>query len=260
MPSVLRGSRDRSPPTAHARLGAALGVPAHTVAEERHLLLDDADLGPGTAPARTLGELLPPVVRGGRLRLEPRAVVVLVVLALGAVLVAGWYAWQARATTPVPTPTVRSVGSVVAATPVPPGSSATPSGTPTELVVDVAGRVRRPGLVRLAPGSRVADAVAAAGGALPGVDLSTLNLARLVSDGEQVLVGIAGASTPGGGQPAAGAGASTIDLNTATVDQLDSLPGVGQVLAQRIVDWRTAHGRFTSVDQLGQVGGIGPTT
>jgi competence protein ComEA len=126
------------------------------------------------------------------------------------------------------------------------------------MVVDVAGRVRRPGLVRLPPGSRVADAVAAAGGALPGVDLSTLNLARVLVDGEQVLVGIPGTSTPGGAQPGVGGGAGTIDLNTATVDQLDSLPGVGPVLAQRIVDWRTAHGRFTSVDQLGQVGGIGP--
>src|SRR5207249_7940121 len=102
------------------------------------------------------------------------------------------------------------------------------------------------------------DALAAAGGVVPGVDLSTLNLARQLSDGEQVLVGLPGVVVGGGAGAVGGAGASPVDLNTATVDQLDGLPGVGPVLAQRIVDWRTAHGRFSSVDDLSQVGGIGP--
>lgn len=130
-----------------------------------------------------------------------------------------------------------------------------------EVVVSVAGRVARPGLVRLPDGTRVADALAAAGGALPGTDLMGLNIARRLSDGEQLLVGVA----PPPGQPAdsgaLGAPAGTsrkVDLNAATLEQLDVLPGVGPVTAQRILDWRAAHGRFASVDQLREVDGIGP--
>jgi competence protein ComEA len=127
-------------------------------------------------------------------------------------------------------------------------------------VVDVAGKVRRPGLYRLRTGSRVDDAVRAAGGALAGVDLSSLNLAAKVVDGQQILVGVAppaGAAPPAapGGGPTATAG--PLDLNSASLDQLETLPGVGPVLAQHIVDWRTAHGGFTSTDQLNDVPGIG---
>ncbi|MGH3602522.1 MAG: ComEA family DNA-binding protein, partial [Pseudonocardiaceae bacterium] len=115
------------------------------------------------------------------------------------------------------------------------------------------------GLIRLPDGTRVADALAAAGGALPDTDLMGLNIARRLSDGEQLLVGVA----PPPGQPADSTASGTsggpgpIDLNTATLEQLDGLPGVGAVTAQRIVDWRAAHGRFTSVDQLREVSGIG---
>ena len=128
------------------------------------------------------------------------------------------------------------------------------AGAPTsagQVVVDVAGRVRRPGLVHLPAGARVDDALRAAGGALPGADTTALNLARKVQDGEQVLVGVAGAAPTGakGGQ---------LDLNSATVEDFDALPGIGPVLAARIVDWRTEHGgRFASVDQLREVSGIG---
>ena len=136
-----------------------------------------------------------------------------------------------------------------------------------ELVVAVAGKVRRPGLVRVPAGSRVADALEAAGGVLPGADLAGVNLARKVGDGEQVAVGVppapdaagapaaAGAAAAGAG--AAGAAAAPLDLNTATVEQLDALPGVGPVTAQRIVDWRARNGRFATVDQLREVEGIG---
>lgn len=132
-------------------------------------------------------------------------------------------------------------------------------------MVDVVGKVRRPGVFRLPDGARVDDALHAAGGALPGVDLSSLNLARKLGDGEQIAVGVPGAGppAPAAGAPAAGAGpsgastSSPIDLNTATLEQLDTLPGVGPVLAQRILDWRTAHGRFDTVDQLRDVTGIG---
>ncbi|MFJ2631208.1 helix-hairpin-helix domain-containing protein [Streptomyces sp. NPDC087422] len=137
-------------------------------------------------------------------------------------------------------------------------SAATTTPAP-KLTVDIAGKVAKPGLRRLPSGSRVADALSAAGGALPGTDTSTLNLARPLTDGEQILVGIAPA--PGApadpGDPAAAAPASPVSLNSATAAQLDALPGVGPVLAQHILDFRTQHGSFTSVDQLRQVPGIG---
>ena len=142
-----------------------------------------------------------------------------------------------------------------------PATSASSHAT-ARVVVDVVGRVRRPGVYRLPGGSRVGDALTAAGGALPGVDLSQLNLASKLADGQQVAVGVPGAASavgvPGTGA-ASGAASAPIDLNTATVQQLDALPGVGPVLAQRIVDWRTEHGRFESVDQLQEVSGIGPS-
>ena len=133
------------------------------------------------------------------------------------------------------------------------GSSAAPVGN--ELVVDVAGKVRHPGLVRLAPGARVNDALTAAGGLLPGASTGTLNLARKVADGEQVIVGEA---APGPGSPSsAGTTGGQLDLNAATAQDFDALPGIGPVLADRIVAWRTEHGRFASVDQLREVSGIG---
>jgi competence protein ComEA len=126
-----------------------------------------------------------------------------------------------------------------------------------QLVVDVEGKVRRPGLVRLPDGARVDDALRAAGGVLPGVSTASLNLAQKVSDGQQVLVGL-DVTTDGSGGGAGGAQAGgLLNLNLATVDDFDSLPGIGPVLAQRILDWRTEHGRFASVDQLQEVSGIG---
>jgi competence protein ComEA len=140
------------------------------------------------------------------------------------------------------------------------------SSSSTVLVIDVVGKVRHPGVYRLPPGSRVDDAVTAAGGVLAGVDPVTVNLARKLADGEQLVIGVTGpAATAGppageGGSATgtgSGTGSSLIDLNSATVTQLDALPGVGPVLAQRIVDWRTQHGKFDTVDQLQSVSGIG---
>jgi len=133
------------------------------------------------------------------------------------------------------------------------------------VVVDVVGQVGRPGLVSLPAGSRVADAITAAGGATPEADVSLLNQARLVIDGEQIRVPRPGeviAAAPGaaGGGAAGGAGGgvgAVVSLNSADLATLDGLPGVGPVLAQRILDWRSEHGRFTSVDELGEVSGIG---
>lgn len=151
------------------------------------------------------------------------------------------------------------------------GSGARAPTAGGELVVHVVGQVLRPGLVRLRQGARVADAISAAGGTRTGADLAALNLARLVVDGEQIRVpkpgeapglsgGAAGAGAPGaaGGGSASSAGSGApVSLNAADATALDSLPGVGPVLAQRIIDWRAQHGRFTSVDELGEVSGIG---
>ncbi|HVX45194.1 MAG TPA: ComEA family DNA-binding protein, partial [Mycobacteriales bacterium] len=135
-----------------------------------------------------------------------------------------------------------------------------PASSASGLVVAVAGKVRRPGLVHLRPGARVADAIQAAGGLRPGADIGLLNLAQVLTDGEQVLVGIdgAGAAAPAGGGAGTSAQAGPIHLNSATAEQLDTLPGVGEVTAQKIIDYRTAHGPFRSVDALQDVPGIGP--
>jgi len=156
--------------------------------------------------------------------------------------------------------------------------AAAPGGpTDAEVTVSVVGLVHQPGLVTLGAGSRVADALAAAGGAVDGADLVGLNMARRVGDGEQIVVGL---SSPPGAPPSMGSSITSppgavpdspsasgekgtvagelVDLNTATVEQLDALPGVGPVTAAAIVAWRDANGSFAGVDQLGEVDGIGP--
>jgi competence protein ComEA len=129
------------------------------------------------------------------------------------------------------------------------------------LVVHVVGAVRRPGLYRLARGARIDDALRRAGGATRRADLSLVNLAAPVSDGTQVVVPkrappVASGSAPGGSDEAPAAG--PVHLNTATVEQLDELPGVGPVTAQKIVEYREQHGAFSSVDDLDAIPGIGP--
>jgi competence protein ComEA len=202
---------------------------------------------------------------------------VLVVVAAAAVFGVR-VAWAASASAPqlaTPTPAGAVAGSALAErTATPRGFGATaPAGTPpsaassTQLVVHVVGQVRRPGVVVLPTGARVRDAVAKAGGALPSADLAVVNLARPLVDGEQLRVPRPGeapapgaAAGPSGAPPAPGGGGAKgglVDLNTANQSVLEELPGVGPVLAQRIIDWRTEHGRFTSVDELAEVSGIG---
>lgn len=135
--------------------------------------------------------------------------------------------------------------------PLRPAASAPPARA--RLVVDVVGAVRRPGLYRLAPGTRVADAVAAAGGLTPRAERVGVNLAAPVADGQQVVVPVRGA-----GAAAAGAPAGPVSLSAATAEQLDALPGIGPTTAAKIVAYREAHGAFRSVDELDAVPGIGP--
>ena len=128
------------------------------------------------------------------------------------------------------------------------------------VLVDVAGWVRQPGVYEMHQGDRVIDALHAAGGAKPGANLTSLNLASLLQDAQQILVLRRGAGPPGSGGGGASIGAGgKINLNAATLDQLESLPGIGEVLGQRILDYREQHGPFHSVDDLLNVSGIGPS-
>lgn len=205
---------------------------------------------------------LPPVPRFSRWHVK----VVATLLVLG-LLVGGWVLLRAR---PV---AVASPGAVVlsgppvspaAPTESTPGSTATPR---TTLVVHVLGAVRKPGLVTLPDPSRVQDAIKAAGGLKPSADPGELNLAQLLTDGQQVMIGTSGqpsgevrdgAASGGGG--GGGSTGSAVDLNRATAAQLEELPGVGPVTADKIVAWRTEHQRFSRVEELQEVDGIGPKT
>jgi len=237
------------------------------------------DNGRHRRPAPPLPAILTVPVSLRGVRAKPRRLAVLGVLVLlltSAVVLGIRVVWARSAAQPQP---------VAATAHGPPGglvsrsvpvafASGGATGLPTAagvLLVHVVGQVRHPGVVRLPPGARVLDAVKAAGGATSSADLNHLNLARVVADGEQIVVpkpgesptgglpGVGGAGSGSTGQGSTGVGSARalIDLNTADAAALDSLPGVGPVLAQRILDWRTQHGRFTSVAELGEVTGIG---
>ncbi|MFJ2808835.1 ComEA family DNA-binding protein [Kitasatospora sp. NPDC087271] len=213
--------------------------------------------------------------------LDRRAVAGLAVLLLFAVGYAVQHFWLARpqavavptlASAPVSPVSPDSPGATSASVPATasasgPGPAADPvgAGGGAVVVVDIGGRVHLAGLHTLPGGSRVADALRAAGGPLPETDTRSLNLARVLTDGEQILVGEpAQASAPGAGAgngpPAAGTPRPPVSLNRAGLEQLDALPGVGPTLAQRILAYRTSHGSFRTLDQLRQVSGIGART
>ena len=202
-----------------------------------------------------------------------RAVVGVAAVLAVAVLVALLLVWRAQPTAEAAPAVHRSLptssgGSGVTSTAATASSAAT-TGSAREVVVHVVGAVHHPGLVRLPAGSRVADAVRAAGGTTASARPASVNLARLLVDGEQLVVQrrgsaplVAAPGPPGavGSAGATPAPSAPVDLNSATLEALDALPGIGPVLAQRILDWRTAHGRFSSVDELGEVSGIGEAT
>jgi len=169
---------------------------------------------------------------------------------LALILLAGRFVLGAGTTTVAPLPS-------------PPAETAGVTGLEAaRVVVDVVGAVRRPGLYRLEQGSRIADAVARAGGATGKADLAQVNLAAPLADGEQVVVpkrGAAGAAGAAVGPGGTGTATGPVHLSNATLDQLDSLPGIGPVTAQKILDYRAKHGAFSSVDELDAVPGIGPS-
>ncbi len=238
----------------------------------------EEDAGPETPLAEAPGdwreraglalrERLPLWVQA-RCGLERRSVVALAVVLVVAAGFAAQHFWSGR-TQGVRAPEVVRAGQsgqsgvygegrsepVVGVADASPGTSAAP-----EIVVDVGGKVREPGIHRLPAGSRVDDALRAAGGVRPGTSTEGLNRARFLVDGEQVVVGEPAPVQGGAPVPGAAAGAAPtapVPLNTATLEQLDTLPGVGPVLAQHIIDHRTQSGGFRSVEELREVNGIG---
>ncbi|MGN6751955.1 MAG: helix-hairpin-helix domain-containing protein [Intrasporangium sp.] len=275
--AAILGRRGEPEGSGHADDGGSAGA------------VDPEELEARLRQARRPGLVtVPEQLRLGRLAVSTSAVVALLalVLAVGCTFVVR-ILWAERTAAPqaleakpaaAPTAAVTVTGGSDGATtaPVADGvagtgpTSAGSMGQVAEVVVHVVGQVRKPGVVHLPGGARVADALSAAGGPAKGADLAALNLARPVSDGEQVYVPKPGETVPappavqGGGSPSAGTaaggsgpGTGQVNLNTADLAALDSLPGVGPVLAQRILDWRAEHGRFSSIEELGEVSGIG---
>lgn len=271
----------------------APGGAPHREAGARHTGLGETRPGRHRA-VRPSGGAIPAGLRSARW--HPRSGAIVAVLAV-AVVAGVWFAVRvaaaARAAEPTSVPartavTSRSIpagfatgadwgaaasaaGSATGSAPGAGGAASSAAPGAGRIVVHVVGEIARPGIVLLPQGARVIDAVTAAGGALPSADLERINLARAVADGEQVhvpapgeqiLPGAFGSTIgPVGGQGVTGGSAAAapgrVNLNTAGLAELDTLPGVGPVLAQRILDWRREHGRFTSVDELGEVSGIG---
>lgn len=263
----LAGVRGESSWAGRPRVAGPVDEPTYDDAAEPAPIVPE----PGRHAARRRGSvadgLVPEPLRG-RVALGPAQLAVVAVLVAAGLAVTAW--WVVRSE---PSP----VAPVAPAAPGPAEALATPSGGATgpagptasegaagdTVTVDVAGKVRRPGIAILDAGARVVDALQAAGGVRPGVDLSGINLARLLVDGEQVLVGVAvpAAAPPAAPSPgAATPGATLVNINTAGLAELETLPEVGPVTAQAIVTWREDNGGYTAVDELLEVDGIGEAT
>jgi competence protein ComEA len=273
---LQRLSRQWRPLPADPALAASDDAPRVGPLDPWQLVLDDAGPPP---PVPTTDTATEPGTRS-RLSVGPwnrSALRGLVVLVCTALALTGWWWWSGRPRASAEVPTVLATGAPVPGIPTEPvsgsspapvigsslapvsGSSPAPAAAtdpaPGAVVVHVVGLVQRPGLVTLTVGSRVADAIEAAGGVTRRRASDSVNLARVLVDGEQIVVGPSASAAPPvlpGVAPV-----TVVDLNTADVAALDQLPGVGPVLAQRIVAWRAANGPFRSVEELGEVSGIG---
>lgn len=210
-----------------------------------------------------------PAALQGRVRLGAAQLSLLAAVVAVAMGVLAW--WTVRATDPGQLVSTGAVARQPSTTAQPLVTPSVPSSTRHEaspsldgtIIVDVAGKVRDPGIARLPVGARVVDALDAAGGARRGVDLSGLNLARVLVDGEQVLVGVpqpAGVVPSAAAEPAAPGPAGLVSINRADQAALETLPGVGPVTAQAILQWRVEHGAFSAVEELLEVSGIGDAT
>ncbi|MEU4093548.1 ComEA family DNA-binding protein [Streptomyces sp. NPDC026673] len=257
--SAARGAADAPPPPAPDPPAPSV-PPVRPPSPRRPAAPDPPGRRAGSSWRLALTERLPTwfSVRCG---VEPKTAAALAVVLLVALAFAAHHFRTGRPRTVAVPPTVSALPAAAQATvPGEPRAAArTPRPAPgarAVLVVDVVGKVRKPGLRRLPAGSRVADALDAAGGALPGTDTSALNLARPLADGEQIAVGRPAAPAVAG-VPGGAAATGPVSLNTATAEQLDALPGVGPVLARHIIDYRSRRGGFTSVEQLRDVNGIG---
>lgn len=226
-------------------------------------------VGRQAAVGSWLQDRLPPTLQG-RVQLGASHLSVVALVVAAALAATCWWVLKADGhSTPVPVAVSDAVSTspeplatpISAATmPVSPTGSASPSGT---IVVDVAGKVRRPGIATLPTGSRVVDAIEAAGGVRKGVELGSLNLARVLTDGEQVVVGMplpAGVAASAAAAPGGTDAPTMVNINTAGETELESLPGVGPVTAAAIVKWRSENGAFTAVDELLEISGIGDAT
>lgn len=261
------------PLAARHRWAASLGPSGNTSAEgsaDDAPLLDPLDLSPDARPDDGMPEFAPPVVRWRTARGAA------VLLAVVAVLLGVWFWWRAAGSAPQVVPLSETSTTAAAV-------ETAPAAPAERVVVHVTGAVIRPGVLALPAGSRLHEAIAAAGGATPTADLDRLNLAAAVEDGQKIVVpergspeaqdSQGGASGEGGGSSvgsggtgggsgsgsgASGNGTAKVNLNTADAEELATLPRVGPVLAQRIVDWRKQHGRFTRVEELDAVDGVGP--
>ena len=254
----------------------------------------DAQATPGKHAHRSIGlpgriggwvhDRLPPTLQGS-VGLTSAHLTVVSLLVAAALAVAAWWVLQADgpgtvvpavvqpSSEPMASPLVAIAGSAPASPVIGPSvvaqtpgavSPSPPGGA--KIIIDIAGKVRRPGIATLPAGSRVADALRAAGGARGGVSLTALNLARVLVDGEQILVGIrppAGVAAPAASAPViapSGLPSELVNLNIADQVELETLPGVGPVTAQAILTWRTENGAFSAVDELLEVSGIGDAT
>ncbi|MFE4195119.1 ComEA family DNA-binding protein [Paenarthrobacter sp. NPDC056912] len=284
-----RWNRDASPDAASAAVRQRFASHLASAAQPSPLLPLSAPDSPDVEPLPD-EEAPGPVTAGGRLRWRTPWRVAVLLLVVGAALIA-WQLWQSAAGRL----TSESLGASMSAggggdsgadaaamEPVQQPDSSPPSGTPASgaletagtVLVHVAGAVQRPGVVSLPEGSRIFQAIDAAGGAAANADLNGLNLAAVLGDGVKIHVPVvgegpqapmaeetaSGAFSGGSGTAAgpSGAGGTKVNINTATVEELGTLPRVGPVMAQRIVDWRKEHGPFASVEELDAIDGIGP--